>query len=142
MKIIGFNFTKISAEKTTNKPKEIKANTNIHISEIKEVNSDFLSSNEKVIGIKFINLIDYAPDFAKIELGGNILLSVDEFLFKKIIEDWKKKEIPSEIRLIIFNLILKKSTIRAFQLEEEMNIPPHIQLPSFTNEQKNTKDTN
>ncbi len=129
MKILGLNFTKLNAEKFSVETKGVKIGTHIDLSEIREVKTDFFSSKEKVLGIKFSYEIDYEPNFAKIKLAGNILVSVDEQSFSKILEGWKTKNLPEEFRLGIFNLILKKSSLKALQLEEELNIPLHIAMP-------------
>ncbi len=129
MKILGFNFTILSAEKLSGSTKGVKINTHIDISDIKEVKSDFFSSKEKILGVKFINEISYDPDFARIVLGGNILVSMDEQTFKQVLNGWKTKDLPEEFRLGIFNSILKKSSLKALQLEEELNIPLHIAMP-------------
>lgn len=129
MKILGFNFTKLHAEKFSIETKGVKIGTHIDLSEIKEIKTDFFSSKEKVLGIKFLYEIDYGPNFAKIKLSGNILVSTDEQEFNKVLEGWKGKNLPEEFRLNIFNLILKKSSLKALQLEEELNIPLHIAMP-------------
>ena len=129
MKILGLSFTKLNSEKFSVNTKGVKINTHIDLSEIREVKSDVFSSKEKVLGIKFSYEIDYDPNFAKIKLEGNILASIDESMFIKILEGWKTKDLPEEFRLSIFNLILKKSSLKALQLEEELNIPLHIAMP-------------
>ncbi|MEK6823686.1 MAG: hypothetical protein AABY06_01505 [Nanoarchaeota archaeon] len=129
MKILGLNFTKLNAEKFSIEAKGVKIGTHIDLSEIREVKSDFFSSKEKVLGVKFTYEIDYDPNFAKIKLAGNILISVDDSMINKILEGWKTKDLPEDFRLSIFNLILKKSSLKALQLEEELNIPLHIAMP-------------
>ncbi len=129
MKILGLNFTKLNAEKFSVETKGVKIGTHIDLSEIREVKTDFFSSKEKVLGIKFSYEIDYEPNFAKIKLTGNILASVDEQQSDKILGGWKEKNLPEEFRLSIFNLILRKSSLKALQLEEELNIPLHIAMP-------------
>lgn len=129
MKILGLNFTKLNAEKFSVETKGVKIGTHIDLSEIREVKTDIFSSREKVLGIKFSYEIDYEPNFAKIKLAGNILVSVDEAQVNKILEGWKTKNLPEDFRLGIFNLILKKSSLKALQLEEELNIPLHIAMP-------------
>ena len=45
---------------------------------------------------------------------------------------WNKdKKMPENFRMTLFNLILRKSSLKALQLEEEMNLPTHIQLPTL-----------
>ena len=131
MKILGFNFTKLSAEKTSNNLEGIKVNTNIDVSDIKEAKADFLSGKEKILGIQFTNTILYEPNYAKIELKGNILVSLEENTFKEVLKSWKSKNMPDDFRLVIFNLILKKSSLKALQFEEELNIPFHMPMPSL-----------
>ena len=136
MKILGINFTKLNAEKFSIDAKGVKIGTHIDLSEIREVKSDFFSSKEKVLGIKFSYEIDYDPNFAKIKLAGNILVSTDDTNFNKILEGWKEKNLPDDFRLSIFNLILKKSSLKALQLEEELNIPLHISMPFLKTQDK------
>ena len=136
MKILGISFTKLNAEKFSIDTKGIKIGTHIDLSEIREVKTDIFLSKEKVLGIKFSYGIDYEPNFAKIKLAGNILISVDEVNFNQILEGWKEKNLPDDFRLNIFNLILKKSSLKALQLEEELNIPLHISMPFLKSQDK------
>ena len=50
------------------------------------------------------------------------------------------KNLPEEFRLSVFNLILKKSSLKALQLEEELNIPLHIAMP-FLKAQDKSQDS-
>lgn len=136
MKILGFNFTKFSAERFSNKIEGVKINTNIDISDIKEAKSDIFNTKENILGVKFTNTISYDPDFAKIELKGNTLISLDKKTSEEVLKKWKKKEVPEKFKLDIFNLILKKSSVKALQLEEELNIPLHMPMPSITGIEK------
>ncbi len=129
MKILGFNFVKISAERITNDFKDTKINTNIDVSDVSEVKSDIFDNKEKIITIKFVNTLDYEPGIAKLELVGNILLSVDKSTFEEVLKEWKKKTLPNEFRLKVFNLILRKSSLKSLQLEEELNLPLHMPMP-------------
>jgi len=131
MKLVGFNFTKIHAEKSSEQPKEIKINTSVNILEITELKSDFLKSKEDMIGIKFNYGIDYSPNFAKIELSGVIIISVDSKESKEVLRQWKDKKVPDNFKLAIFNIILSKANIKAIQLEDEFNLPIHINMPSL-----------
>lgn len=136
MKFIGFNFTKISVEKFKEKENisvnNIKISTNIDISNIDNLKSDFLKGKEEIIGIDFTYLVDYKPNFAKLELSGNVLLALDPKSAKDMIKQWKNKKISDEIKIPLFNVILKKSNIKALQLEDEMNLPLHIPLPKVS----------
>jgi len=80
--------------------------------------------------------VDYSPGFAKGELEGKILIAVDPKIAKEILKQWKKKKMPEDFRLLLFNVILKKSSLKALYLEEELNLPLHMPMPSFKKENK------
>ena len=136
MKILGFNFTKISAEIISKRPDDLKLSTNIDVSEIGNAKADFLKSDEKILAIKFSNTVDYSPNYAKIILEGNLILSTTEDQSKEVLEEWKDKKMPEDFKISIFNIILRRSTLKALQLEEELNLPTHIPLPSVKSPQK------
>jgi hypothetical protein len=141
MKLVGFNFTKIHADKTSQEnPKKLNANTNIDISEIKEVKSDMFNSQEVLFGVKFDYKISYEPNFAEILFSGLSLVSVSKEESDEILNFWKKQQIPDKFKVPLFNFILKKSNLRALQLEDELGLPPHVPLPSIkSNTGANTK---
>jgi len=139
MKIIGFNFTKISSEKLkepSELKEQLKINTKIDVPELTEVKSHILKTKEELIGAKFVYGVDYNPGFAKVELEGRILVSVEPKVAKEIFKQWKKKKMPEDFRLLLFNVILKKSSLKALHLEEDLNLPLHMPMPSFKKEQK------
>ena len=130
MKIIGFNFTKISIEKLSDNLKDLKINTNIDVKGINQLKQEFFNTKENVIEVKFGYDVTYSLEIAKISLEGNIILLVDLKTSKKFIKDWKNKKIDEEYKFMIFNVVIKKSSIKAIQLEDEMNLPLHVPLPS------------
>ena len=140
MKVVGFNFTRISIERlegSKESKEKVSINTNIDIPEISEVKSDILlNSEEGFIGAKFNYGVNYDPKMAKVILEGKILISLDKNSMKEILDSWKDKKLPSDFKLFLFNVVLKKSTLKALQLEEELNLPLHMPLPSFKKEEK------
>jgi len=139
MRIIGFDFTKISIEqlKDVSELKEqLKISTQIDVPELTEIKSHLLKTKEELVKAKFVYGVDYNPDFAKIELEGRILISVEPKVAKEIFKQWKKKKMPEDFRMLLFNAILKKSSLKALHLEEDLNLPLHMPMPSFKKEQK------
>ena len=130
MKIVGFNFKKISIEKTLDKFKDLKINTNIDIVMVKQIKPEIFQPKEELVEVEFDYHIDYNPNIAKISLSGTVLVMADTKIIKNFIKQWKKKKLPEEHKILIFNVILKKSNLKAMQLEDEMNLPLHIPLPS------------
>jgi hypothetical protein len=131
MKILGFNFTKLQAEKVSNKIEGVKINTNIDLTKIETVNPGEIKVKEELLGVSFKFDISYDPDFAKVSLEGSIVLAIDSRTHKEVLKQWKDKQIPESFRLDLFNIIMKKSTLKALQLEEELNIPLHMPMPTL-----------
>jgi len=140
MKLAGFNFNKINVEKgQKEKPNNLKINTNVEILDITTKKSSFLKEKETFLVIQFSHMIEYGQDFAKIELSGNVGLVLDSKKGKDILKEWKKKKMPVDFKIDLFNLILNKTNVRALPLEEEMNLPYHIPLPSLKHPQEEGK---
>lgn len=138
IKLLGFNFKKISVERLSSSVKEgIKTNTNINISEIKDLKQDEFKTKNDLIGVEFVYSVDYSPDFAKVELKGNLILSIESKDSKKILKDWKDQKLDEDFKYKLFNIILKKSSLKALELEEDVNLPLHMPLFSL----KNKKDS-
>ncbi len=139
MRIIGFNFTKISIEqlKEPSELKEqLKITTQMDIPELTEIKSHILKTKEEIVKVKFAYGVNYDPDFAKIELEGRVLIAVEPKIAKEILKQWKKKKMPEDFKMLLFNVILKKSSLKALYLEEELNLPLHMPMPSFKKEEK------
>ena len=136
MRIAGFNFKKISVEKLKDNTGEIKINTKIDIPEITKLESDLVKPGDELLKADFVYVVDYDPEFAKIELEGNIIVAVSPDEAKEILEQWKDKQMSESLRMSLFNLVIRKSNIKALELEDEMNLPLHIPFPSLKPEQK------
>ena len=132
MRIIGFNLTKIFAERQEEDGKGIRVDQNIDIKDIKEEKIPI--TNNKALKIKFTLTVTYSKDFGKIELEGSIMTLPDEEEFKSIMDSWKDKKIPENMRLGIFNFIMVKCNVKALYLEDEMGMPLHVPMPRLTKE--------
>lgn len=136
MRLIGFNFTKINMEKKSSNLKNLKVSANINILDIKKAKSEFFSSSDSLLGVTFEYSINYEKDIATLNFQGNVAVSVGSKQAKGVLEEWKNKQLPEDFKVPLFNLILKKSSLKALQFEEEFNLPPHIPMPSFKSTSK------
>ena len=132
MRIIGFNLTKILAERQEEDGQDIRVDQNIDIKDIKEEKIPI--TNNKALKIKFTLTVTYSKDFGKIEFEGSIMTLPDEGEFKSIMDSWKDKKIPENMRLGIFNFIMVKCNVKALYLEDEMGMPLHVPMPRLTKE--------
>ncbi len=143
IKIIGSNFTKLSAEKfkeNLGKSENMKISTTMDISYIEPLKSDFLRIKEDILKIGFIYIISYEPGFAKIEINGDIIISAESKTSKEILKGWKDKLTSEDFKIFIFNAILRKSNIRSLQLEEEIGVPTHLPMPVLNKAAENKED--
>ncbi len=139
MKLFGFNFKKIEIERLSETFENLKVNTNINIGSIEKIDSKVIKGKEEILQINFTYTINYDPKIAKIEFIGNVILSVDPKISKEILKEWNDKKISQKLRVPLFNIILRKSNIKALQLEDEMNLPLHIPLPSVKQDSEEKK---
>ena len=139
MKLLGFNFTKINVEKEKDSFTDLKISNSIDVSSIEEVKQEILKSKEDVLAIKFKYSVLYNPKIAKVELEGNILLSVEPSMTKEVLKKWKDKETPEEFRMPLFNIILRKAGVQALELEDGMNLPLHMQMPLLRKQENSDK---
>lgn len=131
MRVIGFNFTKIDIEKFKENQGNLKFNNKIDISSIEPLKSTFLKTKDELLKVSYVYSILYEPEIARLEIKGDILLSVDSKMAKEILKGWKDKQTSDDFRIFLFNVILRKSNIKALQMEDELGLPPHIPLPSL-----------
>lgn len=131
MNIIGFNFTKISIEKIKDKAENPKIKTDISILEIKKAKPGILKTKEEILEAEFSYDVDYEPGYANVGFAGKVFLSVEPKVAKEVLKQWKEKKMPEDFKFLLFNIILRKSTLRALNLEDELNLPLHLPLPSI-----------
>jgi hypothetical protein len=134
MKIIGFNINEINA---TIKPefKRSAINTNIEFVDIKKEDVDFLKDQD-ALNASFKFSVIYKDTEKKdknnqgeIFLNGKIALSVTKEESKEFIKSWKKKEVPKDKVIPIYNFILRKCSIRSLQIQEDLGLPSHLPIP-------------
>lgn len=131
MRVIGFNFDKISVEKLKDRTEKLNIKTNIDISEIKQIKSDILKTKEDLVQAKFSYTVKYEPGYANIDLKGTAILSLDEKQAKEVMKEWKKKQMPEGFRTVLFNVIMRKASLKSLHLEDELNLPLHLPLPTL-----------
>ncbi|MBX4196500.1 hypothetical protein KW805_02850 [Candidatus Pacearchaeota archaeon] len=137
MQIIGFNFTKIVATKEGSfSAASLKTNPtiNVEFTSIEKDKLDLLKDNE-IVRVSFKFSVAYGesrdkPD-AEILMEGFIVLSLDKNQSKDILKNWKKKMVAPPLQMNLSNIVLKRCTIKALVLEEELNLPTHIRLPQL-----------
>ncbi len=137
MPIVGFNFEKISGEKTGQLKKEMKAHHNITINSIKEEKIPVAKSEKTGLKFNFEFSVKYEPKIGEINILGTILFLDEEKEIKSILDEWKKnKRIKPEVAAQIINTAIVRSTIKALALSQDINLPPHLPIPVISSNKR------
>lgn len=131
MKLLGFSFSKISAERFAPNTQGMKINTKLDIKDIKEAKQDMFKPKGDLASVAFSYEIEYTEQIASVLIEGNLIIALDTKLFKEVMKMWKDKQTPEDFKIALLNVIIKKSSVKALALEEEMGLPPHIQFPTL-----------
>ncbi len=137
MTIVGFNFTKLGAEKKDTARGKINISNNVTIDNVDEKKISLANDKQKVLAFTFNFTSKYDPDIGSINFIGDILLMEEAKQAKEILDGWKKeKKLPKDIMTGILNTILNKCNIQALILSEQVNLPSPIPLPKLQLAQK------
>ena len=129
--IVGFGFTKLSAEKHDAAKGKIDINNNVSIKDIKEDDFSFgKDKKQNVLRFIFEFTSKYEPNVGNILFEGELLYMEEPKKAKEILADWKKdKKVPKELMAGLLNTILTKCNVQALILSQQVNLPPPIPLP-------------
>ena len=128
--IVGFGFTKLSAERKEAAKGKIDINNNVTIKNIEPADLSLGKNDQNVIRFIFEFTSKYEPSIGTILFEGELLYMEDSKKIKEILDSWKKdKAIPKEIMAGLLNTILTKCNVQALILSQEVNLPPPIPMP-------------
>ncbi|MEK6942796.1 MAG: hypothetical protein AABX00_01910 [Nanoarchaeota archaeon] len=135
--IVGFAFTKITAEKNESAKGKIDINNNVSIKDVVEDNLSLGKEKQTALKFTFEFVSKYEPNLGKIGIEGNLLYMTDAKKSKEILASWKKdKKVSQDIMAGLLNHVLTKCNIQALILSQDINLPPPIPLPKVHMQQK------
>jgi hypothetical protein len=126
IKVIGAKILEIEAKKDPDFSGKIELNTNIQILSLEK-----LKESKDTLKIIYTFEINYG-DLGKIKLKGNIFITSDIKTINNLIKNKENKEYNTPEYINITNFIIQKASIKAFELEDELNLPIHIKLPTIS----------
>ena len=138
MQLIGFNITKITAQRAPDF-KRGTINNNIEIVGVDKEDIETMK-DKNILKFSFVFTVTYSGaekegiSLGDILLEGNTMLSSTEEEEKEILKSWKKKHIPEEYKLPLINFIIRKCSTKALFLEDELNLPTHLPFPQLKKE--------
>ena len=139
--IVGFGFTKLSAEKGESASGKIDINNNVSIKDVQEDNFSLGKDRQQdVLRFLFEFTSKYEPNVGNILFEGELLYMEEPKKAKEMLNDWKKnKKLPKEMMAGLLNTILTKCNVQALILSQQVNLPPPIPLPKVQVQQQAEK---
>lgn len=137
MNIVGFNFTKINAERKRAVVGKININNNISINEMNEAKIGIGSGDRQAVRISFTFASTYTQDMAKLAFDGDLLLLLEKKRAEQLVKEWSDdKKIPDDIAQKVMSHILERCNIQALLVAKDLNLPSPVPLPKIDITQK------
>ena len=137
VKLLGFRITAIEAKRNEGFEGKLEISPSINLSSIEK--AELSLGKQEALEIKFDFGVSYKT-LGHINLKGTLILGADPKIVKESIKQWKDKKLDKEVQIIILNVIMQKSSLKALQIEEEIGLPPHVQLPRLSINPQEEKD--
>ena len=130
MSIVGFNFTKITAEKKEGAKGKINIKNNIIIKDVAEQSMSLGNKDNKALKVDFQFISDYLPDLGQISIESSIVALRPASETQEIIKNWgENKQLPTDMVEQMFGYVLRRCNIKALVLAEDLNLPSPVPLP-------------
>lgn len=130
MAIVGFDFTKIDAEKKSLVKGKIKINNNVSIKKVEGIDLSLGKEKKNSLKFSFEFSCKYEPELGFINLNGDVIYMEEANKVKEILDYWKKeKKLPKEVSNVVLNTILSRSNIKALIISQDINLPSPIPMP-------------
>lgn len=131
MNIINIGFTSINANKSATPKGGVSITNNIKMDSIEEVKMG-LDQTRQAFKVIFSFNTKYNPNFAAIDIKGEVLVIGTADEAKLIISQWNKdKKIAPEAARAILNNIMNRCSLEVILLSKELGLPSPIPLPSI-----------
>lgn len=138
MTIVGFNFNKISAERTGNSD-NVRVESNVGI--VNVVESKIPDPKKAILKFEFVFSSKFEPGIGNIELKGELIEMFDKELANRILEGWNKNNVlHKDVAPRVLNAILARSNVEAIIMSKELGLPSPIQLPKVEIKQKSEEE--
>lgn len=128
MAMVGFSFTKISAERKNAGGRSINIESNAGVTGVTEM--PVIDPKKSVLKFDFTFTVKYEPNAGNITLNGEIVQLYDKDFGAKILAQWNKdKKVLPEVMRDVFNTILSRSNVEAVIISRDIGLPSPIQMP-------------
>ena len=130
MSIIGFNFTKIAAERNEGIQGQVNIKNNLAIKGIEKQDLSITSKDQFGLKVSFEFTSKLEPNMGSITIHANVLMLETKEEGQKILAEWEKtNKLDDELMKQTFTFMLRRCTIKALLLAEDLNLPSPLPLP-------------
>jgi hypothetical protein len=134
MNIVSLNFSGINANRQSAIRGGVSIKNNIKIDSV-EVANIGLDSTRQAFKALFTFTTEYSPNFALIEIKGDVLMLGLPDEVKGILSMWdKEKKLEPEIGKAILNSVMNRCSLEVILLSKELGLPSPIPLPTIRDE--------
>ncbi|MGV8087067.1 MAG: hypothetical protein ACP5N1_05550 [Candidatus Woesearchaeota archaeon] len=128
MAMVGFSFTKISAERKPVSNQPVKIESNAGVTAITEM--PVIDAKKIVLKFEFTFVVKYEPNAGNITLSGEVVELYDKEFGSKVLSHWKsEKKIHADVMQGVFNTILSKSNTEAIIIGRDLGLPSPVKMP-------------
>lgn len=129
MNIVNINFSGITAKRENNLKEGLSIANNVKLTDLESSNMGN-DSQKKTLKVSFEFTTKYNPEFASINLEGNLLMIVDKEAGEKMLSEWSdNKKLDMETTKKLLQTIMNKSLVQTIVIARELGLPAPIKLP-------------
>ena len=131
MNIVNISFTGINASKQATPKGGLSITSNIKIDSVEETQLG-INGARQAYKVLFNFKTTYAPNFATVELNGEVLiLDSAEEVGKMLTQCKKEKKLEQTAARTILNSIMNRCSLEVILLSRELGLPSPIPMPSI-----------
>lgn len=133
MNIINVTFTSINANKSSTPKGEINITNNVKLDSMTEAKMG-LDKTNTALKIGYTYTTDYSPEFAKIEVKGEIIVLEEASKATQAMKAWTKdkgKGLDQKFAAFVLTNIMNRCALEAIILAKELSLPSPIPMPTI-----------
>ncbi len=128
MTLVGFNLTKINAERKPVSEHNVRIENNVGVTDVKEAKN--IDAKKTLVRYSFDFTCKYEPGLGQIQIQGELLEMYDKEFGAQIIDHWnKEKKVHRDVLSNVLNHVLGRSNIQAIIISRELGLPSPVQMP-------------
>ena len=137
MAVVGYNFTKITAEKNTQPKGNIKVRSNISIVDVNSATLSISNEANGTLRINFLFTTSYGQDVGKIVIEGDVLFMNKKEVTDEVYKKWQEtKKLDDKVAVEVLNNVLFNCNLKALNLSHDLGLPSPVQFPKVVMKDK------